>query len=131
MLFFSTMSASLNSLAGLIYENYIHPMKCFKHTEVKANLTMKSLVVLTGIYCILMGFVVENFDYILQVWYGYVRSNSFTINSLVLQMVMTFAGISQGAVFGVFTVGMLWPRANKHVNIKNEKKNKQTRILYY
>ena len=29
---------------------------------------------------------------------------------------MTVTGISHGAVFGVFTLGMLWPRANKHVS---------------
>jgi solute carrier family 5 (sodium-coupled monocarboxylate transporter), member 8/12 len=61
------MSANLNSLAGIIYEDYIHKYKLINHTEQKANFTMKVLTAILGIYCILMGVVVAQFDHMLQV----------------------------------------------------------------
>ncbi|EAT37341.1 AAEL010650-PA [Aedes aegypti] len=91
----STMSANLNSLAGIIYEDYIRPFKLFKHTDASANLTMKVLILFSGLYCIVMGLVVEQFGHILQ-------------------MVVTIASVTQGAVMGIFCLGMLWPWANKH-----------------
>uniref|UniRef100_A0A182W0T7 Sodium/solute symporter n=1 Tax=Anopheles minimus TaxID=112268 RepID=A0A182W0T7_9DIPT len=91
----STMSANLNSLAGLIYEDYIRPFKLFKHTDALANRTMKLLIFVSGVYCIAMGLIVEQFGHILQ-------------------MVVTIASVTQGAVMGIFCLGMLWPWANKH-----------------
>ncbi|XP_062554542.1 sodium-coupled monocarboxylate transporter 2-like [Armigeres subalbatus] len=91
----STMSANLNSLAGIIYEDYIRPFKLFKHTDSSANRTMKILILFSGLYCIVMGLVVEQFGHILQ-------------------MVVTIASVTQGAVMGIFCLGMLWPWANKH-----------------
>ncbi|XP_055610558.1 sodium-coupled monocarboxylate transporter 2-like [Uranotaenia lowii] len=91
----STMSANLNSLAGIIYEDYIRPFKLFKHSDASANLTMKVLIFFSGMYCIVMGLVVEQFGHILQ-------------------MVVTIASVTQGAVMGIFCLGMLWPWANKH-----------------
>lgn len=89
----STMSANLNSLAGVMYEDYIR--KFVKHSDEKANNIMKLTIVVTGIYCVLMGLVVEEF-------------------SSILQMVMTVSSVSNGTTFGVFCLGMLWPKANKH-----------------
>ncbi|XP_058058291.1 sodium-coupled monocarboxylate transporter 2-like [Anopheles bellator] len=91
----STMSANLNSLAGLIYEDYIKPFKLFKHTDASANMTMKLLIFVSGVYCIAMGLIVEQFGHLLQ-------------------MVVTIASVTQGAVMGIFCLGMLWPWANKH-----------------
>ncbi|XP_052867418.1 sodium-coupled monocarboxylate transporter 2-like [Anopheles cruzii] len=91
----STMSANLNSLAGLIYEDYIRPFKLFKHTDASANMTMKLLILVSGVYCIAMGLIVEQFGHLLQ-------------------MVVTIASVTQGAVMGIFCLGMLWPWANKH-----------------
>lgn len=91
----STMSANLNSLAGIIYEDYIRPFNLFKHSDATANRTMKGLILVSGMYCIVMGLVVEQFGHILQ-------------------MVVTIASVTQGAVMGIFCLGMLWPWANKH-----------------
>lgn len=88
----STMSANLNSLAGVMYEDYFR--KWVKHTEQKANSIMKVIILLTGVYSVLMGLVVEEF-------------------SSILQMVMTVSSVSNGTTFGVFCLGMLWPKANK------------------
>lgn len=89
------MSANLNSLAGIIYEDYIRPFKLFKHSDASAKLTMKILILFSGLYCIVMGLVVEQFGHLLQ-------------------MVVTIASVTQGAVMGIFCLGMLWPWANKH-----------------
>jgi Na+/proline symporter len=108
------MSASLNSLAGIIYEDYIRKYKLINHTEQKGNLTMKALTAILGIYCILMGAVVSKFGHILQV-------NSFAwcllmfeaIIYFYFQIVFTISGIVGGAMMGAFLLGMLWPWANK------------------
>lgn len=93
----STISANLNSLAGIIYSDYIRPLKLFKHSDAAANLTMKLTIVTLGIYCVLSGFFVEQVTSIFQV-------------------VNTIVGITGGAVFGVFSLGMLYPRANHKVS---------------
>lgn len=89
----STMSASLNSLSGIIYEDWIRPFKFFKHSDRTSNLSMKTIVVVLGVYCVAMGLVVDQFQNILQ-------------------MVMTIAGVTSGATMGVFFLGLLWPWAN-------------------
>lgn len=88
----STMSANLNSLGGVIYEDYIR--KLVVHTDEKAKNMMKLVIVVIGIYSVLCGFIVEEF-------------------SSILQMVMTVSSICNGVTFGVFCLGMLWPKANK------------------
>jgi len=61
------MSANFNALSGIVYESYIRPLNLFKHTDSTANLVMRILVVITGIYCVAMGLIVEQFSYIFQV----------------------------------------------------------------
>lgn len=87
----STMSASLNSLSGVVYMDYIKPR--IKHTEKKANLIMKLLVLGAGLYCIAAGLIVEKF-------------------TSILQMTYSIGGVTFGAVFGVFLLGMLVPKAH-------------------
>lgn len=93
----STVSAALHSLSGVIYNDYIRPQKWFAHTDANANLTMRLIIFMTGTFCAVAGVIVENFQSIFQV-------------------IGTVAGMSTGAVFGAFTLGMLWPFANKKVN---------------
>ncbi|KAH8418032.1 hypothetical protein KR222_010824 [Zaprionus bogoriensis] len=87
----STLSASINSLSGIVYFDYIKPH--IHHTEHRANVIMKLFVFFSGIYCIFGGIVVEKFNSILQIVYS-------------------IGGISFGAVTGVFLLGMLVPRAH-------------------
>ncbi|KAH8355920.1 hypothetical protein KR200_002233, partial [Drosophila serrata] len=87
----SSLSATLNSLAGVVYFDYIKPR--IRHTEARANWAMKLIVVVMGGYCILGGFVVQNFN-------------------SILQTVVTITGINTGAVVGVFLLGMFVPRCN-------------------
>lgn len=84
-------------MAGIIYSDYIRPLNLFKHSDAAANLTMKLTIVTIGIFCVLSGFVVEQVESIFQV-------------------VNTIVGMTCGAVFGVFCLGMLYPRANHKVS---------------
>lgn len=93
----STVSASLNSLAGVVYSDLIRPMKIIRHTESNANHTMKGIVFIIGTFCAFGGLFVEKF-------------------SSIFQAINTVAGVSVGAVFGVFTLGMLSPWTNRHVS---------------
>ncbi|XP_013102156.2 sodium-coupled monocarboxylate transporter 2 [Stomoxys calcitrans] len=87
----STMSAGMNSLAGVVYIDYIKPY--IRHTERRANFIMKTFVFLTGCYCIVGGTVVEKF-------------------SSILQLIYSIGGVTFGSVIGVFMLGMLVPRAH-------------------
>lgn len=98
----STVSATMNSLAGIIYVDYLKSMKLFKHSDSNANLCMKLIVVVVGTFCIFAGIIVEKFH-------------------SLFQLVNTVAGSTVGAVFGVFTLGMLYPWANTKVATSNFK----------
>ncbi|XP_030080602.1 sodium-coupled monocarboxylate transporter 1-like [Drosophila hydei] len=90
----SSLSAHLNSLAGVVYFDYIKPH--IRHTEARANGCMKLVVVGMGVYCIVGGIIVQRFNSILQVMW-------------------TVTGINMGAVVGVFLLGMFVPRVNGKV----------------
>ncbi|EDV52922.1 sodium-coupled monocarboxylate transporter 2 [Drosophila erecta] len=92
----SSLSASLNSFAGVVYFDYIKPR--INHSEAKANATMKLVIVVMGAYCILGGFIVQNFNSIIQTMW-------------------TITGINMGAVVGVFCLGMFVPRCNAKVAV--------------
>ncbi|KAH8313671.1 hypothetical protein KR067_009995 [Drosophila pandora] len=87
----STLSASINSLGGVVYFDYIKPH--INHTEHKANVIMKLFVLFAGTYCIAGGMAVEKFTSILQVIYS-------------------IGGVSFGANCAVFFLGMLVPKAH-------------------
>ncbi|XP_016923868.3 sodium-coupled monocarboxylate transporter 2-like [Drosophila suzukii] len=87
----STLSASINSLGGVVYFDYIKPY--IRHTEHRANVIMKLFVLFAGIYCIFGGMVVESFNSILQVVYS-------------------IGGVSFGSTCGVFLLGMLIPKCH-------------------
>ncbi|KAH8382313.1 hypothetical protein KR009_002884 [Drosophila setifemur] len=87
----STLSASINSLGGVVYFDYIKPY--IHHTEHKANVIMKAFVLFSGIYCVFGGMVVERFNSILQVLYS-------------------IGGVSFGSTCAVFLLGMLVPKAH-------------------
>lgn len=90
----STVSAISHSISGILYNDYIRPRKWFAHTDFNANLTMRLIIIWLGTFCALAGVVVEHFESIFQI-------------------TMTIAGTFFGATFGVFTLGMLYPWANK------------------
>lgn len=90
----STISAMMNALAGIIYQDYLKPLHCIGHTERRANLWMKGIVLAFGIYCVLMEVVIEKFTHLLDAVYS--------ISSLL-----------NGPTVGIFCLGLLWPWANR------------------
>lgn len=82
----SSMSSSLNTIAGTIYEDFIRP-KFPNFTEKRASDTMKLLVILIGITILGLVFVVERMGQVFRV--------CFILN-----------GLTSGALFGIFTAGM-------------------------
>lgn len=89
------MSATMNTVSSILYEDYIRPFKIIKHSDSTANFIMKCSVVFITIVCIVLGRLVELFPNIIQI-------------------TMTIISVSNGIVLGVFCLGMLWPWANKY-----------------
>lgn len=92
----STVSAGLHATSGIIYGDYIRPLKLFAHTDANANRSMRVLIFLLGTMCAFGGVLIERFQSIFQI-------------------MNTVAGMTTGAKFGVFTIGMLYPWANQKV----------------
>uniref|UniRef100_A0A7G3AU22 Putative sodium/solute symporter n=1 Tax=Lutzomyia longipalpis TaxID=7200 RepID=A0A7G3AU22_LUTLO len=91
----STMSANFNSISGVIYQDYIRKIPGFQDTEKRANIWMRMIVVLSGVFCVLSGFIVDKFGSLLEI-------------------IMTISTVSSGATLGVYCLGMLNPWANEH-----------------
>ncbi|XP_035736349.1 sodium-coupled monocarboxylate transporter 2-like isoform X1 [Vespa mandarinia] len=89
----STMSTGLNSMSGVIYEDIIKP--CLKKpiSNVGASRIMKVIVVLMGIICVGLVFLVEKL-------------------SSLIQAGKSLSGITAGPLLGIFTLGMFFPFAN-------------------
>lgn len=90
----STISAVMNALAGIVYQDYLKPMHCIGHTERRANLWMKGIVFGFGVYCVLMEVVIEKFTHLLDAVYS-------------------ISALLNGPTVGIFCLGMLWPWANR------------------
>lgn len=93
----STVSVVLNTLAGILYSDFFRPLKIIRHSEQNANRFMKLIIALLGIVSVLGGIIIEKL------------SSSF-------EAIFMIAGICNGAIVGVFTIGMLYPWANRHVS---------------
>uniref|UniRef100_A0A224XMB8 Putative sodium-coupled monocarboxylate transporter 1-like isoform x1 n=1 Tax=Panstrongylus lignarius TaxID=156445 RepID=A0A224XMB8_9HEMI len=89
----STMSTSLNTLAATIFKDFIVPYMQPKTIEERAGLILKIIVIVTGVVCTLFILVIENLGHILEI-------------------ASSFGGMTTGASLGIFTLGILFPRAN-------------------
>ncbi|XP_069699581.1 sodium-coupled monocarboxylate transporter 2-like [Periplaneta americana] len=89
----STMSSSLNSMGATLYEDFIRPCLRRNVTDKTANNIIKLIVTLSGLLCICVAFLVAELGNIVQMLYA-------------------FGGITLGAIVGVFTFGMFYPRGN-------------------
>lgn len=90
----STISAIMNAVAGVIYQDYVRPFRSQKQSDADASVWIKGIVVAIGVYCILMEFVVAIFPN-------------------MLDLVYSLSAIFQGPALGVFTLGMFYPWANR------------------
>jgi solute carrier family 5 (sodium-coupled monocarboxylate transporter), member 8/12 len=88
----SSISSILNTKAGIIYEDFIRPLMP-NATEKRASDIMKILVVLLGLIMLSLVFIVEHLGSIFRL--------NYVIN-----------GLTFGAFFGIFSVGMMSRTAN-------------------
>ncbi|CAH1726372.1 unnamed protein product [Aphis gossypii] len=89
----STMSAQINTVSGTIYEDFIVKMMGIKVSDLTASVIMKSIAVISGIVCVVLVFVVEKLNGILQ-------------------MSISLSSVTNGALLAVFTLGICFPWAN-------------------
>ncbi|XP_046998003.1 sodium-coupled monocarboxylate transporter 1-like [Schistocerca americana] len=89
----SSMSGCLNALSGTIYEDFLLPLMPGKKSDVVVNLIMQSIVLVVGAVTVALVFVVEKLGTVLELGYS-------------------IAGVTNGALLGLFTLGMLVPSAN-------------------
>ncbi|XP_071115152.1 sodium-coupled monocarboxylate transporter 1-like [Haliotis cracherodii] len=89
----STLSSGLNALAAVMLEDYIRPYCCTTFTDFRATVVSKCLVILFGVLCLALSYVV-----------------SFLGN--ILQMCYSVINVIDGPLFGLFVLGMFCPCAN-------------------
>lgn len=92
------MSASLNTLSGIIYQDFIRKQMPAGTSDERASSVMKVIVVISGIMCLTLVFLVEKLGGILQ-------------------LSLTLGGVTNGPLLGLFTVGMLFPYVNADVSL--------------
>ncbi|KAG8224758.1 hypothetical protein J437_LFUL005327 [Ladona fulva] len=86
----SSMSTGINSMAGVIYEDFVEPFMKVKVPEAKAAFIMKVIAIAFGVVCVGMVFVVENLGTVIQVSWS-------------------LGGVTQGAWTALFVLGMFFP----------------------
>ncbi|KAJ9585535.1 hypothetical protein L9F63_002652, partial [Diploptera punctata] len=89
----STMSTGLNSMTGVIFEDLIRPAIKKPMSEARASLVMKVMVMIIGLICVALVFVVERMGTLVQAG-------------------KSLSGITAGPLLGVFSMGMFFPWAN-------------------
>ncbi|KAF2898113.1 hypothetical protein ILUMI_08055 [Ignelater luminosus] len=90
----STLSTYLNSLSGIIYTDFIAPFMSPNTSEVKSSNIMKFTVVIMGIICVCLVFIIEKLG-------------------AVLELSIAFGGVTAGSLLGLFTLGTMFPNSNE------------------
>nr|CAD7412927.1 unnamed protein product [Timema cristinae] len=89
-----TLSSTMNCLSGTIYEDFILPfIRENNKLQSRAHIILKITVVVIGLVCIAMVFIVERLG-------G------------VFELTMSLSGITTGTFLGLFILGMVFPWAN-------------------
>lgn len=94
----SSISTLLNSLAAVIYEDFVKPRAKEPLSERTTAIIMRSVVVIFGLSSIGLVFVVEKLG-------------------MVMTLSVTLQSILYGPMLGIFTVGMLMPWVREKVKI--------------
>lgn len=93
----SSLSTCLNSMSAVVLEDFVKPHVQKPLTNNQINFVMKSVVVVIGVISVALVFVVERMG-------------------TVLQLTMSLEAISNGPLFGIFTIGVLLPWIKSSVN---------------
>ncbi|XP_058448375.1 sodium-coupled monocarboxylate transporter 1-like [Malaya genurostris] len=87
----SSMSSCLNTLSGTIYDDFVKPKFNFK--EKLASTIIKQMVVVIGVICLLLVYVVEKLG-------------------SVFSLAISVSGVTSGTLLGMFFMGMFSPWIN-------------------
>lgn len=94
----SSLSTCLNSMSAVVLEDFFKPFVKRPMTNVAINWIMRSVVVGVGALCLVLVLVVEKMG-------------------TVLQLTMSLEAITNGPLFGIFSMGVLMPWINGNVSI--------------
>ncbi|CAH1369090.1 unnamed protein product [Tenebrio molitor] len=89
----SSLSTGLNSMAAVILEDYYHFFFTKQLTEKQSSILMKLTVIIFGIICVSLVYVIEHLG-------------------AVLQITMSIGSMASGPSLGMFTMGILLPWVN-------------------
>ncbi|CAL1679277.1 unnamed protein product [Lasius platythorax] len=90
----SSLSTGLNSMAAVVLEDFVKPFIKTPFTRRAADIFMKLTVVILGVTCVGLVFVVEQ------------------TGTQVLQLSISLGAITNGPSLGIFSMGMLLPWIN-------------------
>ncbi|XP_031774875.1 sodium-coupled monocarboxylate transporter 1 [Apis florea] len=90
----SSLSTGLNSMAAVVLEDFIKPFRKTPFSSKAADILLKLTVVILGVTCVALVFVVEK------------------TGSHVLQLSTNLASITSGPSLGIFSMGVLLPWVN-------------------
>ncbi|XP_067207599.1 putative sodium-dependent multivitamin transporter isoform X2 [Linepithema humile] len=94
----STISAMMNSLAAVAFEDYVKPLHRkfgIEFTEKRATFTAKALTVFNGILCLLLALL------------------SSVMGRTLIAIAFSIHGAIGGPILGIFTLGMFTEGANE------------------
>ena len=94
----SSLSTCLNSMSAVVLEDFVKPFVRTPLSETAINWIMRSVVVIVGALCVGLVYVVEHMG-------------------TVLQLTMSLEAITNGPLFGIFTIGVFMPWINGNVSI--------------
>jgi len=63
----SSMSTGLNSITGVVYEDFVKPSAKKPWSEAKASMLMKVVVVIAGAISVSLVFMIEKMGAVIQV----------------------------------------------------------------
>lgn len=115
----SSLSTCLNSMSAVVLEDFVKPFVKQPLTERTVNWVMRSVVVVIGIiWCVkLFNFFKLCFILLIlffSVFMVYIVEKMGTI----LQLTMSLEAITNGPLFGIFTIGIFLPWIKSRVRGK-------------
>lgn len=94
----SSLSTCLNSMAAVVLEDFVKPFAKKPLSERAVNWVMRSVVVVIGVICVCMVYVVEKMG-------------------TVLQLTMSLEAITNGPLLGIFSIGIFLPWIKSRVRM--------------
>jgi len=98
----SSLSTCLNSMSAVVLEDFVKPYVKKPLSSSAINWIMRLVVVGVGALCVCLVYVVEHMG-------------------TVLQLTMSLEAITNGPLFGIFTIGLFLPWINGNVSLKYNK----------